>query len=90
MERQAGRAGVAAPYLKASGEQARVLWRQAFDLLMQLEALERAVETALQDVTRDPSALTTLGPLKTERDHLRRLINTDWTKEDGVGQVLPH
>ena len=57
---------------------------------MQLEALERAVETALQDVTRDPSALNTLGPLKTERDHLRRLLNSDWTKDDGGGTVLPH
>lgn len=90
VEREAGRAGVAAPFLKASGEQARLLWRQAFDLLMQLEALERAVETALQDVTRDPSALNTLGPLKTERDHLRRLLNSDWTQEDGGGTVLPH
>jgi DNA primase len=90
VEQAAGRAGVAAPFLKETGERARVLWRQAFDLLMQLEALERAVEGALQDIGRDASALSTLGPLKTERDHLRRLINTDWTQEEGAVTVLPH
>lgn len=90
IERAAGRAGVAAPFLKQTGEQARLLWRQAFDLLMQLEALERAVEGALQDIGRDASALSTLGPLKTERDHLRRLINSDWTQEEGAVTVLPH
>lgn len=91
VEREAGRAGVAAPFLKESGERARQLWRQAFDLLMQLEALERAVESALQDVSRDPTALNTLGPLKAERDHLRRLINTDWTLDEAAPPtVLPH
>ncbi|WP_430424630.1 DNA primase [Phenylobacterium sp.] len=91
VEREAGRAGVSAPFLKESGVRARILWRQAFDLLMQLEALERAVETALQDVGRDPSALNTLGPLKAERDHLRRLINSDWTQDEmAPPTVLPH
>jgi DNA primase len=90
VERAAGRAGVAAPFLKATGEQARLLWRQAYDLLMQLEALERAVEGALQDIGRDANALSTLGPLKTERDHLRRLVNSDWAHEDAGPPVLPH
>ena len=92
MNRDASRAGVAAPFLDptAARDHARALWRQAFELLMQLEALERAVEGALSDVGRDPSALSTLGPLKAERDHLRKLINTDWTKDDGAGLVLPH
>jgi len=92
MNRDASRAGVAAPFLdpNAARDRTRALWRQAFELLMQLEALERAVEGALSDVGRDPSAVTTLGPLKAERDHLRRLINTDWTQEDGAPPVLPH
>ena len=38
LEQDAGRAGVSAPFLQATGERARDLWRQAFDLLMQLEA----------------------------------------------------
>lgn len=88
--REAERAGVAAPFLKATGARARELWRQAFELLMQLEALERAVEGALQDISRDPSALTSLSQLKTERDHLRRLLNSDWANGDGEIPVLPH
>ncbi|WP_337186617.1 DNA primase [Phenylobacterium sp.] len=93
MDRDASRAGVAAPFLDptAARERARLLWRQAFDLLMQLEALERAVEAAVQDVARDPTALATLAPLKAERDHLRRLINSDWASGgDGPTVVLPH
>ncbi|HEX7885097.1 MAG TPA: DNA primase [Phenylobacterium sp.] len=90
LERDAKLAGVSAPFLKETGERARVLWRQAFDLLMQLEALERAVEGALRDISRDPTAVSTLAPLKAERDHLRKLINSDWTHDDGSPPVLPH
>eukprot|EP01035_Chromulina_nebulosa_P039758 gene39758-53756_t len=46
LERDANRAGLSAPFLTETGERARDLWRQAFDLLMQLESLERAVEGA--------------------------------------------
>ncbi|MBL8556605.1 MAG: DNA primase [Phenylobacterium sp.] len=91
VQREAERAGVAAPFLRESGERARLLWRQAFDLLMQLESLERAAEAARQDIARDPSALATLATLKAERDHLRRLINSDWASgEDEAHPVLPH
>lgn len=92
LERDAQRAGVSAPFLDpgAAREHARALWKQAFDLLMQLEALERAVEAALQDVARDPGALNTLAPLKAERDHLRRLINSDWAHDGEGAPVLPH
>jgi len=92
MNRDAAKAGVAAPFLdpNAARDRTRFLWRQAFELLMQLEALERAVEGALSDVGRDPSAVSTLVPLKAERDHLRKLINSDWTQDDGGAPVLPH
>jgi len=92
MERDAGKAGVAAPFLdpNTARERTRALWRQAFELLMQLEALERAVEGTLSDVARDPSAMNALGPLKAERDHLRRLINSDWTQDGGPPAALPH
>jgi DNA primase len=93
MDRDASRAGVAAPFLDptAAREYARSLWRQAFELLMKLEALERAVEGALSDISRDPSAATALGPLKAERDHLRRLVNSDWLRgDDAPPAVLPH
>ncbi|PZQ58865.1 MAG: DNA primase [Phenylobacterium zucineum] len=90
VEQEAGRAGVAAPFLKESGARARELWRQAFDLMMQLESLERAVEGAARDLSRDQDA-TTLISLKAERDHLRRLINSDWTQDEGaLPTVLPH
>lgn len=93
LEHDARRAGVSAPFLDpgAARDHARVLWRQAFELLMQLESLERAVEAAVVDVARDPSAISAIAPLKAERDHLRRLINTDWTKDEGgAPTVLPH
>jgi DNA primase len=90
LERDAARAGVAAPFLAATGERARDLWRQAFDLLMQLESLERAVEAAARDLDRDRDA-STLANLKTERDHLRRLLNSDWSHpEELTTPVLPH
>ncbi len=90
VEREAARAGVAAPFLKESGERARELWRQAFDLLMQLESLERAVESAARDLSRDQDA-STLISLKAERDHLRRLINSDWAHGgEDARPVLPH
>ncbi|HEY0651360.1 toprim domain-containing protein, partial [Phenylobacterium sp.] len=89
LEREAVRAGVSAPFLNETGERARVLWRQAFDLLMQLESLERAVASAAQDLGRDRDA-TTLNTLKAERDHLRKLIHSDWAHGDESAPVLPH
>ena len=90
LEREADRAGVAAPFLKATGERARELWREAFDLMLRLESLERAVEGAARDLSRDGDS-TTLIALKSERDHLRKLLNSDWSNPDQDGQpVLPH
>jgi DNA primase len=89
LEQDARRAGVSAPFLEATGERARDLWRQAFDLLMQLEALERAVEAAARDLDRDHDS-STLVSLKTERDLLRRLVNSDWAHPEEVTAVLPH
>ncbi|MFC3069074.1 DNA primase [Phenylobacterium soli] len=87
LEQDARRAGVAAPFLDpgAARDQVRALWKQAFDLLVRLEALERAVAEAARD-----NDFTALPPLKAERDHLRRLINSDWAHEDAEKPVLPH
>ncbi|THD64111.1 DNA primase [Phenylobacterium sp.] len=89
LERDAGRAGVSAPFLAATGERARDLWRQAFDLLMRLESLERAVEAAAGDLGRDGDS-STLNNLKTERDFLRKLLNSDWSHPEESPTVLPH
>jgi DNA primase len=90
LEEDARRAGVSAPFLEATGERARDLWRQAFDLLMQLEALERAVEAAARDIDRDHDS-STLISLKTERDLLRKLVASDWAHpEEATSPVLPH
>lgn len=89
LEKEANRAGVSAPFLKESGERARMLWRQAFDLLMQLESLERAVAAAAQDLSRDQD-MTALSSLKAERDQLRRLLKSDWANGGDAGPVLPH
>jgi DNA primase len=90
LEQDARRAGVSAPFLQATGERARDLWRQAFDLLMQLESLERAVDAAARDLDRDRDA-STLVSLKTELDSLRRHVNSDWSHpEEAAAPVLPH
>jgi len=91
LEKDAARAGVAAPFLKMPAERARGLWREAFDLLIRLESLERAVEEATRDLSRDRDS-STLITLKAERDHLRRLINSDWSsgEADAPPKVLPH
>jgi DNA primase len=89
LEQDARRAGVSAPFLQAQGERARELWRQAFDLLMQLESLERAVEAAARDLDRDKDS-STLFSLKAERDHLSKLLSSDWSHPDADGPVLPH
>jgi DNA primase len=89
LERDAQRAGLSAPFLTETGERARDLWRQAFDLLMQLESLERAVEGAAQDLARDQDSAT-LMTLKGERDQLRRLLNSDWANENVAESPLAH
>ena len=92
LERDARRAGVSAPFLNptAARERTRDLWRQAFDLMLELESLERAVTVAVQDLARDGDS-TTLNSLKSERDHLRKLLNSDWSNpEAATAPVLPH
>lgn len=88
LEKDARRAGVAAPFLDpaTARDHARALWKQAFDLLVRLESLERAVAEAARD-----NDLAALSPLKAERDHLRRLVNSDWAHGDEPEKpVLPH
>jgi DNA primase len=90
LEKDAGRAGASAPFLQATGERARDLWRQAFDLLMELESLERAVEAAARDLDRDHDS-STLISLKAERDLKRKLLNSDWSNPEDLNHpVLPH
>jgi DNA primase len=61
--------------------QARQLWTRAFDALMELESLERAVEAAKKDVDRDGD-FATLIRLKADRDGLARAIGAGeiWDK----------
>ncbi|WP_091740991.1 DNA primase [Phenylobacterium immobile] len=89
LERDASRAGVAAPFLAATGERARDLWRQAYDLLMEVKSLELAVEDAIRDLERDPDMMGELISLKTLRDVLRRRLNSDWTvtEEPAMGSL---
>lgn len=69
-------------------EAIRVLWSQAFDLLLRLTALERAVDDAKTDLA-DDSDFQTLLRLKTERDAVKRLIESGgWTDPALVSQVL--
>ena len=69
-------------------EAVRALWSQAFDLLLRLIALERAVDDAKTDLA-DDSDFQTLLRLKTERDAVKRLIDSGgWTDPGLVAQVL--
>jgi DNA primase len=69
-------------------EAIRGLWSQAFDLLLRLTALERAVDDAKTDLA-DDSDFQTLLRLKTERDAVKRLIESGgWTDPALVSQVL--
>jgi hypothetical protein len=56
---------------------------------MELESLERAVESAVRDLDRDHDASTLIN-LKADRDLKRRLINSDWANESDAPPVLPH
>ena len=58
----------------APGEAER-LWERAFDALMELGALERAVDLAKEDLVRDADSAT-LMKLKLERDILARTISS--------------
>ncbi len=57
-----------------SEPQARLLWAAAYDALLALDALERAVDQAKQDIDRDHD-FATLSKLKIERDALSRAIS---------------
>jgi DNA primase len=50
--------------------------------MVKLEALERAVETAKQDLERDNDSAI-LMKLKTERDLLKRLVDSGAWSEEG-------
>jgi DNA primase len=66
----------------------RGLWSQAFDLLIRLTALERAVDEAKADLAHEGDSHT-LFRLKTERDAVKRLIDSGgWTDPGLVAQVL--
>ena len=73
LRRDASRAGVSAPFMVATGDRRRELWRQAFALVVQLRGLERAVDAA--SLSDDIAGMVAL---KTDRDALRRRLNSDW------------
>ena len=71
------------PFLAAGvdANSARSTWTRAYELVVKLGTLERAVEGAKQDLARDNDS-STLMRLKTERDLLKRLIDSGaWTDE---------
>jgi len=75
LARAANKAGAAFLARDLTSEQARSLWARAFELLMQLEALERAVSTAKEDLERDNDS-STLAKLKAERDAVKRAVDS--------------
>lgn len=90
LERDASRAGVAAPFLKASGERSRALWWQAYDLLMDVRSLEAAVADVMRDIEMGRDAVGELITLKTQRDLLRRRLNSDWTVAEDASDISLH
>ena len=75
LQRAAGRARAAFMDPALAPAEARALWTRAFDALMELESLERAVDLAKQDVDRDGD-FATLKRLKADRDLLSRAIGS--------------
>jgi DNA primase len=47
------------------------------------------VEAATRDLDRDRDS-STLITLKADRDHKRRLLNSDWSSDTPEQPVLPH
>ncbi len=76
-----------APFLQPdlAPEEVRALWSQAFDVLIRLSALERAVADATADFERDPD-VPTLWRLKADRDALRRAVRegTVWVAPESL------
>jgi DNA primase len=70
---QATKAAFLAPNIPP--QEAQALWARAFDALMELGALERAVDLAKEDLARDADSAT-LMKLKLERDLLARAISS--------------
>jgi DNA primase len=86
LSRAAQKAGISAPFLdpQTPRDRARALWTRAFTLLMDLEALERAVSGAKEDMARGEDSAAFMR-LKTERDLLKRLIDSgDWQAEESA------
>ena len=82
-----------APFLGADRplEEVRALWSQAFEVLLTISALERALSEAKADLERDQDS-TTLMRLKAERDTLKRAIlaGTVWDADvsyEGRGTI---
>jgi DNA primase len=77
--RAAGKARAAFLDPELSEQQAKALWVNAYEALMHLDALERAVDQAKQDIDRDQD-FATLSKLKAERDALSRAIASgEWS-----------
>jgi DNA primase len=56
-------------------EKIQELWDQAFDVILQLVALERAIMQTKEDISRDPD-FETLNRLKSMRDTLVRVVRS--------------
>ncbi|MEI9963821.1 MAG: DNA primase [Caulobacteraceae bacterium] len=91
LEQAARIAGVGAPFLQPdiSQDRARALWSQAFDMLLRLEALERALASAVVDLERDNDS-SALMRLKADRDQLRRRLDAGEWADDNPLAVSVH
>jgi len=82
-----------APFLREGVpfEDVRALWSQAFDALIRITALERAVSDAKIDAERDGD-FSALFRLKSERDAERRAVRegTVWELEGSASGVIIH
>jgi DNA primase len=90
------KAGAGAPFLDQNLplEKARALWNRAFDILIHLQSLERAVQGAKQDfsVSERADDLATLMTLKAQRDAFLRTVRTGeaWNERDPLDAATIH
>ncbi|CAN5362693.1 DNA primase [soil metagenome] len=82
-----------APFLKPDlpFEELRALWSQAFDTLIRITALERAIVDAKDDIEKDED-YSALFRLKTERDLERRAVRdgTAWAQQGSTLDAIIH
>lgn len=90
LARAAKKAGASFLVSTVEHDEAQALWSRAYDLLVRVEALERALSGAKADMERDADS-STLMKLKAERDLARRALESGaWQHDAALVERILH